>query len=244
VRDGIGLGEAMEMLDRSKGGEGSSQLDDLEALLQVADLHPDPAGFEPWLRAVLRRPQDDRGVTLSTVHRVKGREWDRVGVVGATAGVVPHRLAESVEGERRVLHVAITRARQRVVLIGDDARPSPFLAELDGSAPHRPPEARPDRAAVIDLRKDANRKVAPRDGLTEAAQEAVYDALAGWRKATATRIAKPAYVVLSNATLAAIAVKRPSTLVELSRVEGIGPAKLDLYGDELLELLEGLAERT
>ena len=51
VRDGVGLGEAMEMLDRSKGGEGSSQLDDVEALIQVADLHPDPAGFEPWLRS-------------------------------------------------------------------------------------------------------------------------------------------------------------------------------------------------
>jgi DNA helicase-2/ATP-dependent DNA helicase PcrA len=241
VRDGIGLGEAMEMLDRSKGGEGSSQLDDIEALIQVADLHPSPGGFEQWLRSLLRRDQADRGVTLSTVHRVKGREWDRVAVVGATAGVMPHRLAESVEGERRVLHVAITRARHRVLLLGDEARPSPFLAELDGSAPHQPFAPRPAKADVIDLTK---KKVAPRDGLTETAQEAVYDALADWRKATAARIAKPAYVVLSNATLAAIAVKRPSTLVELSRVEGIGPAKLDLYGEELLELLEGLAERT
>ena len=32
----------------------ASHLDDLEALIQVADLHPDPAGFEPWLRAVAR----------------------------------------------------------------------------------------------------------------------------------------------------------------------------------------------
>ena len=56
VRDGIGLGEAMELLDRSKGGEGSSQLDDLEALLQVADLHPDPAG----VRAVAAGPAPPR----------------------------------------------------------------------------------------------------------------------------------------------------------------------------------------
>jgi superfamily II DNA helicase RecQ len=88
------------------------------------------------------------------------------------------------------------------------------------------------------------KKVAPRDELTEAAQEVVYDALAGWRSATASKIAKPAYVVLSNATLAAIAVKRPTSMVELSRISGIGPAKLDLYGEELLELLESLTERT
>jgi DNA helicase-2/ATP-dependent DNA helicase PcrA len=231
----------MEMLDRSKGGEGSSQLDDIDALIQVADLHPDPAGFESWLRRLLRRDQPDDGITLSTVHRVKGREWDRVAVVGATAGVMPHRLAESVEGERRVLHVAITRARHRALLVGDDARPSPFLAELDGSAPH---EALLVPTPTVAPPSSAKKKAAPRDSLTEAAQEQVYDALAGWRKTTATRIAKPAYVVLSNATLAAIAVKRPSTMVELSRVEGIGPAKLDLYGEELLELLDALVERT
>jgi DNA helicase-2/ATP-dependent DNA helicase PcrA len=242
IRDGIGLGEAMEMLDRSKGGEGSSQLDDIDALIQVADLHPDPAGFEPWLRRLLRRDQPDDGITLSTVHRVKGREWDRVAVVGVTAGVMPHRLAESVEGERRVLHVAITRARHRTLLVGDETRPSPFLGELDGSAPHQPLVLQPP---PTEPRAQATKKkAAPRDSLTEAAQEHVYDALAGWRKATATRIAKPAYVVLSNATLAAIAVKCPTSLVELSRIEGIGPAKLDLYGDELLELLDSLAERT
>ena len=43
VDDQIGLGGAMELLDASRGGEsGSSHLDDLEALEQVADLHPDP----------------------------------------------------------------------------------------------------------------------------------------------------------------------------------------------------------
>ena len=42
VRDAVGLGQAMGMLDRTGSGQGSSHLDDLEALLQVADLHPDP----------------------------------------------------------------------------------------------------------------------------------------------------------------------------------------------------------
>ena len=56
VRDRIGLGGAMGLLDASKAAEGgSSQLDDLDALTQVADLHPDPRTFEAWLRTVFHR---------------------------------------------------------------------------------------------------------------------------------------------------------------------------------------------
>ena len=82
VRDDVGLGSAMTLLDRTGGGQGSSHLDDLEGLLAVADLHPDPAGFEPWLRGVFNRETDTGGVTLSTIHRVKGREWPHVVVFG------------------------------------------------------------------------------------------------------------------------------------------------------------------
>ncbi|MCU1498890.1 MAG: ATP-dependent helicase UvrD/PcrA, partial [Acidimicrobiales bacterium] len=113
VRDDVGLGTAMTMLDRTGGGQGSSHLDDLEGLLGVADLHPDPAGFEPWLRRLFGREADPEGVTLSTIHRVKGREWDRVVIFGVADGVVPHRLSTDTEEERRILHVGITRGRHR-----------------------------------------------------------------------------------------------------------------------------------
>ena len=152
VRDDIGLGTAMGMLDRTSGGQGSSHLDDLEGLLGVADLHTDPAGFEPWLRRVFGREADDDGITLSTIHRVKGREWDRVLVFGVADGVVPHRLSDDVEEERRVLHVGITRGRHRVAILADRSRRSPFLAELAGTAPKRvssrPGEVKAARAAA------------------------------------------------------------------------------------------------
>ena len=119
VRDDVGLGQAMGMLDRTGSGQGSSHLDDLEALLQVADLHPDPATFETWLRRAFQREAAEHGVTLSTVHRVKGREWDRVAVFGVSSGILPHRLTEDREEERRVLHVAITR-------VGTGSRSSPI----------------------------------------------------------------------------------------------------------------------
>ncbi|MGH9234615.1 MAG: ATP-dependent helicase, partial [Acidimicrobiales bacterium] len=138
VRDVVGLGRAVDLLDASGGGEGQSHRDDLEGLLQVADLHPDVAAFEPWLRSALDgRDDGEAGVTLSTIHRVKGREWPRVALFGATEGLMPHRLAlgaAAVEEERRVFHVAITRGSGRVVVLADASRPSPFLSELDREA--------------------------------------------------------------------------------------------------------------
>ena len=102
VRDEVGLAQAVDRLDATGGGEGQSHRDDLDALLQVADLHPDPAGFAPWLRAALEPGRPTRaGVTLSTVHRVKGREWPRVAVFGASDGVMPHRLARARPRSRR-----------------------------------------------------------------------------------------------------------------------------------------------
>ncbi|MGH9010102.1 MAG: ATP-dependent helicase, partial [Acidimicrobiia bacterium] len=152
VRDTIGLGEAMDTLDASKGAlDRSSNGDDLAALLQVAPLHPDAATFETWLQqrltAGVSRSSNGAGqdpsagasaepaVHLATVHRVKGREWSRVIVFGADAGLFPHRLSADVEEERRIFHVAITRAKGQAVVLGDAAGPSPFVEELSRPAP-------------------------------------------------------------------------------------------------------------
>jgi DNA helicase-2/ATP-dependent DNA helicase PcrA len=84
------------------------------------------------------------GVTVTTMHAAKGREWDWVFIVGCDAGIVPSNKKDSdIEEERRLFYVAITRARMRVVistanqrLTGDwqrrpePATPSPFIAEI------------------------------------------------------------------------------------------------------------------
>ena len=98
VRDDVGLGAAMGTLDNSGRGRDASHLDDVTALLAIAAVHPDPATFEIWLRehlqgvSVADDPRAAGQVTLSTVHRVKGLEWDRVIVLGAHDGLMPHRL--------------------------------------------------------------------------------------------------------------------------------------------------------
>ena len=50
----------------------------------------------------------------------------------------------------------------------------------------------------------------------------------------------PGFVVFSNRTLKAIAIARPDSLAALERVPGVGPAKLEAYGDAILKLLDRL----
>ena len=51
------------------------------------------------------------------------------------------------------------------------------------------------------------------------------------------RRGKPAYTVFADATLEAIALALPSTLSDLARVKGVGPAKLEQYGDAVLDVV-------
>ena len=48
----------------------------------------------------------------------------------------------------------------------------------------------------------------------------------------------PAYVVLSDRHLRGIAIARPASLAELRGLPGIGPTKLEAYGEEILAVLE------
>jgi hypothetical protein len=149
VREDIDLGSAMDVLDAARSeADRSTHTDDLIALEQAAALHRDPATFEAWLHDVLRRRHDGPGVELSTIHRVKGREWDAVIVFGVDDGMLPHRLASDEEEERRLLHVAITRGRQRVVVMADRKAPSPFLDELAGTRSRERPKPRPAPASA------------------------------------------------------------------------------------------------
>ena len=127
---------------------GSSHGDDLVALESVASLHSDAATFEAWLRSVLQpRESTQPGVLLSTIHKIKGREWDRVVVFGVSQGLLPHRLGNDLDAERRVLHVGMTRARVQTVLVADSSAPSEFLDEVSGTR-SREVRAAPPRPAL------------------------------------------------------------------------------------------------
>jgi len=76
------------------------------------------------------------------------------------------------------------------------------------------------------------------DGSSDPAEKYV-QALREWRSTAAKSASVPAYVVLNDAELVGIATRRPNTLAELARCKGVGPVRLERWGDELLAALDG-----
>jgi DNA helicase II / ATP-dependent DNA helicase PcrA len=150
-----------------------------------------------------------RGVHLLTLHRAKGLEFDAVFLPRLDEGELPIRRGD-VDEERRLLYVGITRARRHLVLSWT-GKPSRFLAELGVS------KARAPVAAAVG--------------------GPMFDALKAWRLERARQDEVPAYVVFNNATLSEIAERQPRTLADLACVAGVGPAKLERYGEEVLRVV-------
>ncbi len=73
--------------------------------------------------------------------------------------------------------------------------------------------------------------------VTARADSGLIEKLKTWRLGQAQAQGVPAYVVFNDRTLEALAALRPSNEETLLQVPGIGPAKLEAYGDELLDLL-------
>ena len=65
-------------------------------------------------------------------------------------------------------------------------------------------------------------------------QEVRFQALKRWRKQKALELDAPAFVVFSDQTLKQMAIKNPQNLEELRDVHGVGDAKIDKYGPDVL----------
>ncbi|MGY1711149.1 ATP-dependent helicase [Geodermatophilus sp. SYSU D00758] len=223
------------------GGAARDRWQSLAALVDLAvdlvaeDPTIDLPGFVTHLaaRADAQHAPTVQGVTLASMHAAKGLEWDVVFVVGLVDGVLPIAQSlsrpEAVEEERRLLYVAVTRAREHLTLSwslarnpgGRRSRPrSRFLTGLvPESAPTAAPAPRRQKRAKVVLEGEAGE---------------LFERLRAWRSATAQAASVPAYVVLTDATLQAIAESRPGSLRELAALPGIGARKLELYGEDVL----------
>jgi DNA helicase-2/ATP-dependent DNA helicase PcrA len=112
------------------------------------------SGLYPWLNRISLITRDDGNddnegkVNLMTIHSAKGLEFPVVFIAGAEEGLIPHERsisdsedeAGSIEEERRLFYVAITRAREKLFISScqkrrtlqsaQDCSPSPFLDEI------------------------------------------------------------------------------------------------------------------
>jgi ATP-dependent DNA helicase RecQ len=99
------------------------------------------------------------------------------------------------------------------------------------------------REAVADARNRPSRSKSRRGDLAPSPAGSGHPGLLGtlraWRSEVARKHGVPAYVVLHDATIEDIATARPKTKEQLRGIPGIGDKKLERYGQELIELVNG-----
>lgn len=214
-------------------------------------------------RAAVQHVPTVEGVTLASLHSAKGLEWDAVFLVGLAEGTLPTTYAktpEQVEEERRLLYVGITRAREWLWLSyasarspgGRPRRPCRFLPRLDssgtsgraGASGVRRTERR--RTQIVSCRvcgttllAGAERKLGRCTACPSDLDKELHGRLGEWRRRVAGGQRVPDYVVFTDATLVALAERRPQQPRDLTAIAGIGARKLGLYGEAVLALVAG-----
>ena len=210
-------------------------------------------------------------VELLTFHRSKGLEFHTVFVTGLERGLVPIFHADTPPEraeERRLLYVALTRAGEGLHLSWARRRalgtrvvgraPSPWLAPIEvacspaagaaGASATRGRGTKQARSEIDDARDRLARGKRRREPATDAGTDtgpepdpALLEALVEWRRNLARASSVPAYVIFHDSTLRTVAASQPTTRPALLEVAGIGPVKVERYGDAVLELVRAHA---
>ncbi len=219
-------------------GDEATRQADLARLIALSREFPG-ATLEEFLADLAGRfaaEDEGRGVQLMTYHRSKGLEFEAVFLPRLEDKELPFALstsAEEITEERRLFYVGITRAKRYLAITyawsrenerRSKPRPSPFLDEI---SPKRNGQARTS-APVAKL--EGARKSNKGDG-------PLWEALKQWRTDTAKEAGLPAYIVFADQTLAEIARCAPRTHAALRNVTGVGPLKMQRYGEQILAIV-------
>lgn len=256
-------------------GASRAKWESLQALVELARTfsrtNPD-ARIREFVKELDRRASEQHapnveGITLASLHAAKGLEWDSVFLVGMSDGWMPIMMAtdaETIEEERRLLYVGITRARKELTLTFSRSRSeggranrssSRFLNRmadvLDGaSASTAPPAsrggARSKSKAPVNCRTcgkvlttAAEQKIGRCHDCPATYDEATLAALKEWRLAVSQQNKVPAFTIFTDATLIAMAEALPTNEAGLRKISGVGMTKCAKYGASVLAILGG-----
>ena len=187
---------------------------------------------------------DKAGVELATIHAAKGLEWDAVFLVGIAEGLLPISYAKTAaarEEERRLLYVAITRARDLLTLSwarsrGADGRGKRKRSRLlDGIWPEEARLGAPKKKARASTR--ALNQAFEEEASPQAIE--LFGRLKAWRLEVSRQAGVPPFAVFTDQTLRDIAQAMPKNTTQLRVIRGIGDVKVQRFAAPVLALVRG-----
>ena len=246
VRDVLsGVGWAPEA---PSGQAGSERWSNMNAIVGWADDSQAEtlAAFVAELdeRVAYQVEPDKAGVELATIHAAKGLEWDAVFLVGVAEGLLPISYAKTAaarEEERRLLYVAVTRARDLLTLSwarsrGADGRGKRKRSRLlDGIWPEEAGVGAPKKKARASTR--ALNQAFEEEASPQAIE--LFGRLKAWRLEVSRQAGVPPFAVFTDQTLRDIAQAMPKNTTQLRVIRGIGDVKVQRFAAPVLALVRG-----
>ena len=246
VRDVLsGVGWAPEAPSGQAGSERWSNMNAIVGWADDCQAQTLPAFVAELDERVAYQVEPDKaGIELATIHAAKGLEWDAVFLVGVAEGLLPISYAKTAaarEEERRLLYVAITRARDLLTVSwarsrGADGRGKRKRSRLlDGIWPE---EA---RVGAPKKRARASTRALNQAFEEEASPQAIelFGRLKAWRLEVSRQAGVPPFAVFTDQTLRDIAQAMPKNTTQLRVIRGIGDVKVQRFAAPVLALVRG-----
>ena len=235
---------------RSARRGGSAHVDDLDALVALARLRPDPATFPSWLRAARRWRGAGGGRrgrrSGPAVHRARG---EGPGVAPRGASTTPARASSPIAWPPTSRRSAGSSTwpspgpPARVTVVRRRGRPRRSWPSSRGdrrqAIDRAQPPARPRRSRLRPAVDGRQRRRAAGDA--DGRPPALVEALKAWRRERSRTRRRARLRGLPRRHPRGDRPAAPRTLVELARITGIGPTKLDRYGDDVLAVVDEAA---
>jgi len=206
-------------------------------------------------------------VTLATIHAIKGLEAEMVFVMGCNGANFPckgseHPVIEILnlndydkeEEEKRLFYVALSRAKKSICLTYSGKKPTNFITkdmlELIGKdsveknlvSRAKKQSGKAGNAIASKVVRAGGGAVSGlygKKGGETGHVASLMKRLKDWRLALSKEQGVPAFMVMHDRTLLNIVQMNPATLVDLKNVHGLGPAKIEKYGQKILDIVNG-----